>query len=290
RATDGGPTQYIPLAFEVPQYRVATSVGRPEQIADGSIQVPIDIHVTDEAGQGIDGLSFKAGALADASTRLLTSTSSVSILEPCKCRMPAGASGVTALKNGRYRWMATTPAGTPLPSTVRFYVEEGARAVEAKLPAMRVVGRPEIARSSNGFFFTLHGGTWLGTNQDPVFQASLGVGAAVAIDPRLSIDLSALARWSQRRDVNEDLNIFPVTARVAMRYVGWTAEPYFGGGAGVRLGDLETRPVGEVFAGLLMPMGPLKLDLEAGYVAAGDTDNIDELAGFSLRLGLRWQP
>ncbi|MEO1334139.1 MAG: OmpA family protein, partial [Myxococcota bacterium] len=62
KATDGGPTQYIPLAFEVPQYRVATSVGRPKQTADGSIQVPIDIHVTDETGQGVDGLSFKAGA------------------------------------------------------------------------------------------------------------------------------------------------------------------------------------------------------------------------------------
>ncbi|MEM7678341.1 MAG: hypothetical protein AAF449_20300, partial [Myxococcota bacterium] len=173
----------------------------------------------------------------------------------------------------------------------RFYAEEGARAVEIELPAGLSTTRaapPEP--STSGLFIAAHGGTWLGTDEDPVFQVGLALGGSLAIDPRLSIDLSALVRWFQRTNVAEDLHILPVTARVAMRYRGWSAEPYFGGGAGFRWGDVDTQPVGEVFAGLLLPMGPIDLDLEAGYTAAGSAESIDELAGFSLRLGLRWQP
>ena len=293
KATDGGPTRYIPIDVKVPTHHVAATIGEPLRPDGAKAIIPVDIAVTDDEGQAVDGLEFVGAPVWATSGRLLTSSSTAGVLAPCHCRAPASTTPVQALGDGRYRWTLTASVGAPLPSTVRFYSQDGARAVETELPprlAARISQATPIEKDQNGLFTTLHAGSWLRTDEDPVFQLGLGLGGRWGIDSRLAIDGWVLGRWFQRRGANETFNIFPVTGRVALRYVALTPELYLGGGAGVRLGDPATRPVGEVFAGMLFPLASFALDLETGYTAAGSTDDIDELAGFGVRVGLRWTP
>lgn len=292
QATDGGPIRYVPLAIDVPRHRVEASVGEPETTDDGLTRIPVDIRVVDEDGQGVDGLAFDVGRMWAPSARLVTSSVGPSLLSPCHCRPPGGAGRAEPLGDGRYRYTLTATAGTPLPSTVRFYTPTGRRAVEAPLPASlaaRVAEPPEGA-STSGFFVNGHAGSLFGTEEDPVFQLGLGVGGRIAIHRRLAIDATAQGRWFRRRERGETFDVFPLTARAALAYTALTPQIYLGGGAGVRVGDVPVRPVGEVFLGILVPISAIELDLEAGYTAAGSDGDIDELAGWNVRLGLRWMP
>ena len=294
KAADGGPTRYIGLDVDVPAQRVASAVGQPVALPEGGAVIPVDIRVTDEAGRGVDGLDFQVGGVTAASDRLVTSTATAGVLAPCHCEIPARTTPAEPLGDGRYRWSLTASTAAAVPSTVRFYAEQGSRAVETQVPpdiAAQVDGiAPASQTGGSGFFATLHAGTWLGTTADPVMQVGLGLGGRIPIQRRLSIDAWALARWFQRRERNEDINIFPLTARLALSYAAGWPQLYLGGGAGLRVGDIETRPVGEVFAGVLLPISAVDVDLEGGYTAAGSTDRIDELAGWGLRIGLRWVP
>ncbi len=293
KATDGGPTRYIPLELVVPTQRVKASIGTPT-IEDGRQHIPIELLVVDEMGQGVEGLEFQVGPLAAATDRLSTGTEDGSVLAPCQCRVPPETTPATALGGGRYAWTLTSSVGDPVPSTVRFYTDNGTRAVETPLPTSIVDTLAESAvrrpRVRPGLFATTHAGTWLGTSDDPVFQLSLGFGGQIPVERRLAVDVWALARWFEREDGNDTINVVPLTARVALRYTDLVPQLYIGGGAGVRLGDPSVEPVGEAFGGVLLPLSVIDLDIEASYAAAGSTDNIDELAGWGLRVGLRWPP
>ena len=293
KAADGGPMRYVPIPVEVPTHRVDATVGEPVRGGDGDALIPIDILVTDQNGHGVDGLDFRVGQVWAASDRLLTSTATGSVLAPCHCAVPAQTSPAEPLGDGRYRWTMTATAGAPMPSTIRFYAAQGARAVETELPpgiAMRAQSIKPTSRETRGWMTTLHAGTWLGTDEDPVFQLGLGVGARIPLFRTVSLDVWGLGRWFQRRRINDSFNVFPLTGRLALRYTGFRSQLYFGGGAGVRVGDIETRPVGEAFVGLLIPVSVVDIDLEGGYTAAGSTDDFDELAGWGVRIGLRWSP
>ena len=292
KATDGGPTRYLPMTIDVPIHRVAATVGTPSR-RDGVTSVPVDLRVTSPEGRGVDGLQFVAATVDAPSARLLAATSTGAVLAPCHCEVPQQASAADALGDGQYRWTLTTTSAATLPPTVRFYTSDGARAVETPLPASIAaeVAREESAPlTQRGPFFTLHGGTWLGTEEDPVFQVGLGAGYRFPVAERLAVDAWALARWFRRQDDGESLNVFPLTARVALSYTAFVPELYVGGGGGIRTGDVSTGGIGEVFAGVRIPLDVVDLDVEAGYTAAGSEDTIDELAGWGIRIGLRWQP
>ena len=293
KAADGGPTRYLNFDVRVPAQRVEAVIGEAQAGPGGTINVPVDITVTDEAGRGVDGLDFRFAGVWQTSKRLRTSSSTASVLAPCDCSAPDDSELATPLGDGRYRGTITASAGATLPATVRFYADEGSRAVETELPAsvVRDVARGRRATTSTkGPFIVARAGSWLGTEEDPVIGVGLGAGWRWALTNRLGLDTWALARWFRRDADDESLNVFPLTGRIALAYNPSKPQYYIGAGAGVRLGDVSARPVGEVFAGLLFPLASFDVDLEAGYTAVGSSDGIDELAGWGLRVGFRWHP